>query len=352
MKKKKIIQLFAILLCLNCYSQSEIEKVIAKTDVYKLRIRHYDYEKETRLPFGKIVVIDERFDTSKLAYIQRGKTAFGRAILPTTWDNILNRHFKKVLDSSSSNDLIIVVRTFWIAANNSGSLPRHKVDETGLGVIEEFVTALDVYWHKDSVFKALYRIENNNQFVFKDFVTGDGRSFFFLPFDSVFNRLFNSDINKLIASKKEITAGAFREYYFNRKNIPILNESNINTGVYLTFNDFKQNQPAKIQYRVDRGKATDEVYLIKNGKEKLLVDFWAVFDDKKLFIKHGLNIFEAIKQNNTFEIFGGNQIVTRYFGGGGGPVSSDPSQFQTPFKTGNKILKSMMQLNMDDGILY
>ncbi|MEO5945709.1 MAG: hypothetical protein ABIP79_02755 [Chitinophagaceae bacterium] len=95
-------------------------------------------------------------------------------------------------------------------------------------------------------------------------------------------------------------------------------------------------------FKFTNGKVTDELYLVNNGKDELLTDFWGFNDGKKLFIKLGFNIFPAVPQQNTFEVFGAKHISNYH---------NNPKQGDIKITSMDLDLK-ILQLNMETGKFF
>ena len=116
------------------------------------------------------------------------------------------------------------------------------------------------------------------------------------------------------------------------------------TGVFLTFQDFLNNKPRIAQFKFKKGKLTDELYSINNGKEELLNKYWGFSDSSSLYINIGMNAFKAIRKQNTFEVVGFRHInIDKDYQSGN--IYAEPlfGQLLT-----NKTLK-IFQVNMKSG---
>ena len=75
-----------------------------------------------------------------------------------------------------------------------------------------------------------------------------------------------------------------------RKNIPILSEP-VKKGVFLTFNEFKNNQPSVISFSKKK-MPKKKIYEITDEKGNVILDYFAYYDGEKLAIaKHLADLF-------------------------------------------------------------
>jgi hypothetical protein len=125
-----------------------------------------------------------------------------------------------------------------------------------------------VYSESNSNFKPLSRIDT--------FFVNPGKikkrtadNFFFLPFDSLAKRISETNIGALLKQKRILSWKQISEHYDARFNIPILKDSVIKNGIFLSFEDFKQNKPLETNFRFSNVKLTGELYIVNNGEEKV-----------------------------------------------------------------------------------
>lgn len=96
-------------------------------------------------------------------------------------------------------------------------------------------------------------------------------------------------------------------------------------------------------FRLAKGKLTDQLYLIENGSETLLTEFWGFSDGINLFIKAGFNVYMAVRQQNSFEVYGGKYISN---------FQNNASQRDLIKINGIKVDRKILQLNMETGEFY
>ena len=166
---------------------------------------------------------------------------------------------------------------------------------------------------------------------------------FFLPFDSLARKMATTDVTLTLNKKRKLSFKEVNDFYSRRTNIPVLENTETQKGIYLTFEDFKNNKLWLTDFKFTNGKVTDELYLINNGKQTLFTDFWGFNDGKNLLIKLGFNIFSAVRQQNTFEIFGAKHI-SNYHNNPGHQAQINLSSVSLDLK--------ILQLNMETGTFF
>jgi hypothetical protein len=347
--KHRIFLIFFLILSLHKYTdaQSNYDKnIILNADAVRVSFEKNEYFRPGKIPFRNIVVYDYRFDTSKLGYLEPwlSSTRYKQIQLQSNWNQLLNNYFKNNLDSASNTTLCIYIRSFWMKRGYFDAISSKKIKVDLEGGMEEYgycKAALDVYICSDSSLQALFKIED--AFLnFYDFRKGQIDKWIFLPFDSVVHRIQKEGQILLSTQRKKLLPSEVKEFYLKRFNMPVLTNS-LKKGVFMTFNDFKKNEPVDVEIKLKKGKLTDELYIINNKNEEIVSDYWGLYDGNNLFIRSGFNVFPAIRINNSFEIYGAKYISN---------VHNLPQPGDLYRLNKMKVFKTILQINMDTGVLY
>jgi hypothetical protein len=271
-----------------------------------------------RLPFKQIMVLDKRFDTTKTGYTYDNiSNKYSKIVLQKNWSEILNEYFRDNLDTNSHQTLLIVIQAFWMQFGTLAEVQRlkkinevYKEDKDRGG---SCMAEIDVFVQSDSIFQALFKIDTT-------FLSLSGYNrnkldnFFFLPFDSMAIKINSLPISQSILNKRKIKLEEINSVYNNRFQIPILKHPIVEKGVFLSFQEFKENKPAFTQFILKKGDLTDELYIVNNGKEDIVEKYWGFVDSSGLYIHLGANAFKAIRQQNTYELVGFQHInITRNY---------------------------------------
>jgi hypothetical protein len=302
------------------------------------------YYSSQKIPFKEIQVIDKRYDTTKIGYTN--STAF-KVKLEMPWSDILNNYFKNNFDPSSGKSLVVVIKSFWLQRGVIEKFLKKKIilkdvfstGDDGGGCC---TTDIDVYTKSDNAFQALFKIDTFFINMLKNFRRNTLNQFFFLPFDSLFHKLATIDVGTLLSKRKKITFAELTNYYDGRFNLPILNDSIIRKGIFLTFDDFKKNQPSETNFNFQQGKLTDELYIGNKPNERVVDSYWGFFDGKDLYIRAGYSAFKAIRQSGSFELYGAVSISNYH---------NNPLPGDIKFNSMG-MDKKILQVNMDTGELY
>ncbi len=338
---------FYILNFANSQSKDGTEFILNADTYYLKDIQANSFYRSEKFPLKEIIVFDYRFDTTKIGYIGKAyaKYPYSKIRASSDWDHILNNYFKNNFDSSSNSTLILAIKSFWIQEGTTDELINKKVVQKNAYGKTDFggtcYAAIDLYIKSDSI-TPLFRLDDS--FInFNKFTTKKLGNFFFLPFDSIGEKIIATDIPSLLNKRKKSTINEMDSFYKKRIKLPAEIPGKNPKGIFLTFKDFINNSPLHVDFKTKQARLTDELYIINNKQEELLTDFWGFNDGSNLFIKSGFSIYRAIKQGNSFEVFGGKHISNYH-------NNSSPTDLLKINLMGidNKIL----HLNMDTGKFY
>ena len=137
---------------------------------------------------------------------------------------------------------------------------------------------------------------------------------------------FNRDVAAYESQPKK-TLSEINDFSAKRNNLVILQDSIIKKGVYLSFDEFANNQPSITDFKIKKmryGAFKSEPYLEKPDGE-MISEYWGYSDGKEMrFGKFGNeliyrngNTFEfyvLVKLNNTSDVtaaIGGNQLYLK-----------------------------------------
>ena len=312
----------------------------SKESFYSFEDIHY--LNDAKLPFKKIIVLDKSFDTTKTGYtLDKLSNRYSKIVLQKNWSEILNEYFRHNLDTNSQQNLFIVIQTFWLQFGMPAGVQRQKnINDVYKDDIDRggsVITEIDVFVQSDSSFQAFFKIEGLILSL-SAYSKNKVDNFFFLPFDSMARRINSLSVSQTILNKRKIKLDEIHTVYNKRFQLPVLNQITPEKGVFLTFQDFKENKPRYTQFGLKKGDLTDEIYILNSGREELLENFWGFFDKSGLYIRLGANVFRAIRQQDTYELVGFHHTNTY-------------RDYQTGIEFTTKSRK-IFQVNMKTGMLY
>src|SRR4030095_3852778 len=310
-----VLLVFVLIVPLSLPAQKDDTHFIKNSKENFYSFENIDYFRDHKLPFKQIVVLDKRFDTTKTGYtFDNLGNKYSKIILQKNWSEILNGYFRQNLDTNSHQTLFIVIQTFWMQFGITAEIQRlKKINE----VYKDYkdpggscTAEIDVFVQSDSNFQALFKIDTTFLSL-SNFNRNKLDYFFFMPFDSMAMKISSISVPQSISNKRKFKLDEINNFYENRFQIPVLKQATPEKGIFLSFQDFKENKPRITQFRSKKGDLTDEVYIINNGTEEMVEKYWGFFDSSGLYIHLGMNFFKAVRQQNTYELVGFLHI-TRY----------------------------------------
>jgi hypothetical protein len=257
---------------------------------------------DKKIPFGRVEIIDCRYDTSKIGFLPKGRSFKKLVVSPGLSKNVetvLNLSLKKNLDPSSSSTLVIVVKTLWLKLYLASKDKPSEAESTTLYNDLECMAKLELYAKTDSNYYPLFRIDSSFRSQ-TDIPKARGAAVM-VPFEKCLSQLATVPIENLSAFKKLSWTDVEQ---FNKKRFekPILLTDHLQKGIYLTFKDFVENKATQKEFEVHFGKSSDQLYVTENGERKLFTEFWGFCDGEKLYANGRLEFYELLRVQNSFEI--------------------------------------------------
>jgi hypothetical protein len=277
-----------------------------RLDCYNLSLPVSENEALFTLPFSFIEVVDARPDSSKLGFQRDRSFSNSRIYCAKTGaaqelQKWFNNYCKKNLDSNSSGQLLICIKKFWISDFDRSEL---KTDDKNQRFDNIYYKA-EVYYKVGEQYHPVRRIDS--VFVMKRRTQFVPPAFVEQPFKYTIALVQETDF---AAMAKKRSVERHRIDSFNRSfALPVLNDTGYRKGVFVTYAEFKNNNPSHTDFELKAGRLSDILY-VKDADGKFYVkrEVWGFFDGKNLFIRMGLNFFPLHRHNQTWEFFGTNNL--------------------------------------------
>lgn len=321
----KLTCLILLLTPLLAFAQSEKKP---STNPDRLEVKEFDLNAEPpepsteKLPFSSIKIIDSRFDTSIIGFAHNPdifdgmRNSFKRLRLKgkaaDAIQTYLQSRFENSFDSSGFT-LLIVIKKLWLSG-----IEYNKTKE--LDVSADFNSTKSLYckWEyylgKDDQYLPVKRVDtvftlvDNLDERVKEKFKKKQKDFLRSSIQLLVEMLdFSKGIQAFDQQKKK-SLQEIVNYNETRFKIPVLNNVGLAHGVFVNFEEFKNNQPSIIHFR-EKKKSTD---LLRN--QKFIEDengnqinpYWAYFDGEEIrYGKFGNEIL--YRTGNTFALF--NKMV-------------------------------------------
>jgi len=263
---------------------------------------------EKSLPFKKVVVVDSRFDTSKLGYIM-GRRHYEKlhtsGPLAEAIQQTINT-YQKPGNSLHVPTLYIFIKHLWLQQASSKEFNKQNVS-SGLTNDTFFVACkatLECYLQiDDSLYSPLFRLDTT--LVQKGILRKKAEALLSAPFQLTFQHLTRIDLNR---KRKQMSWEEVIAYDNRNKKYTRLQADTLERGIYLTFQDFLHNRVTKTSFEVQWG-LTDELYTIDGDNKKLFLELWGFCDGQKQYVKVGYNFFELSREQDTYEMIGAKKLI-------------------------------------------
>jgi hypothetical protein len=284
-----------LLLLLGCAAVAKSQS--RATELIKIQLSPINYK--SKLPFNSITIIDSRYDTSKLGYIQKGSSFKRLVVTPSVssgLSDVLNDGLRANFDVSANGLLIVVVKNLWL---------RETVNKTDLKPKSECISKLELYLKKDSSYFPLLRIDS--VYTQNDLLKNCYSTLLATSIEKTLLRLESLNL-EMVASSKKLRWEDIENFNRQRFNKPILS-SPPQKGIYLTFKDFLQNKVDPREFEVVTGTLTDQLYVKDKNDKSVLTEFWSVCDGEKIYVNGGFKFFELKKVDNGFEFWANTNFI-------------------------------------------
>jgi hypothetical protein len=319
MNKILALLTYFILNSLLLFAQNEETDVTNPGSLTKLEISLDADEKcmeKLSLPFQNIKVIDSRFDTGKIGFIPHNlfsqKRMFKRVTLKKGLANeaagFLNRYYENVF-AKNGYELLIVIKKLWFSGIDNSKTGGAELATT-FNSFYHIYCKWEFYIGKNDSYMPIIRIDTildwndtNGSFKEENFTKSK-----FSKLKSVLCAI--TELPKydtyfsLYESKAKKTMDDIVKFNENRFNLPVLKQGIFEKGVYLNFEEFKNNKPSIIDFKekkMNYGLLKKEFYLEKLNGEPVN-KYWGYSSGE--WFKYGRYGNDKIyREGNTFEFF-------------------------------------------------
>lgn len=355
--KKKLVLFVLCLLCKEILSAQGDERTVTNPGrLPNLEISLDAKEKVSaavKFPFQSFKIVDSRFDTGKIGFIPRftlsKKKAYKKAVLKAGTANAISTYLNDYYaDAFTQNgfELLIVIKRLWFSGIDNTRAGRAEI-ASSLKTYANVYCKWEFYLGKDGSYFPIKRTDTifhynqfENSFTEERFSESD---YYYIK--SVLKTMTESpDYNfylPLFNSKPKKSIEEINAYNEKRYNLPVLKDVRLLKGVYLSFEEFKNNKPSIPDFKerkMNYGLLKKEQYLETSAGD-LISDYWGYSDGE--YFRYGKYGNDKIyREGNTFEFF--VQVVDLDFDGRSTPViTKQTTRRWVPY-----------QLDMETGEIY
>jgi hypothetical protein len=319
---------------------------------------------DIQLPFKGIRIIDSRYDTSKLGYIPTDgiagkKRSYEKLVVKGGNAYGIERYYNEYYAGSftpNGFELLIVMKRFWLSGDAKSNNNRVELANS-VGAGNSIYCKWEYYLGKDGKYLPVKRIDsilvidvNLAKHIDAEFAERREPNFKF-ALKALIELLDYSNAVKQFDLQPKKTLDEIHAFNKRMNQVPVLLDSGFKKGVYLSFDDFKNNRPSIVEFREKKmhyGKLNNhtEIYL-EDMNGQTISNYWG-FSDGTTFRYGMLGNDKIYRINNTFCFFikvVGYRIDQgtegQYGGSGITNTSKDKYEVWVPF-----------QIDMETGIIY
>jgi len=387
--KKNIVLLLLINLCLLT-TQAQTAKSYKKED---FDVRHFRVKKisiaapESLLEIKNMhgmAVLDLRADTSMVGFMQKKIVdpipgLFNSAEIQTeqrvnkkpTFISLREglqretlqfiQHSINFRDDTSLPGILMVIKKLWLS--DELNLNYHIYADSrfaGPASLDVWTSGIDVtiefYLHDGNSYYPMYRYDS---VISKALTISEyGSQYIALAFQLAMGKLAQMDSRiPVIMNKTKFSLAEIKLHIQNDYNVPALRDTAFRQGVYMSFNEFKNNNPSKADFELKKDRLADIVYIKQqDGTDYVARNIWGYCDGKNVYVASADNFFLLQRIANAFYIFGAkspkrnesrnNASAGSYNGAPGAPVPYQYNNVRTA------IQLEPFQLDWSTGKLY
>lgn len=316
MKSTLVLFLFSLVSIAKAQEDVNPDKYETDFSDFKPHIIHLPYdslasERISSLQPRNVTVLDYRFDTTTLGFINKKVPKKRNLVLEQGTCAGIERFLKQQLlvsDTGSSNqyELVMVLQKLWLSDDVfiPKSDPVEYQDSLRSGVIVKaayFLKAKDAYF-------PLYRFDST--IVDTDRLRRNAGDYLAGALTASMQKLARIKVERILQSGKKYDFAYINDLYKTRFTLPVLLQQP-RKGVYLTFEEFKKNQPSITEYSLKSDESMDNLYYKdQSGKEVFLRKLYAFSDGKDFFLWSTDNFYRLYRSGNTFNLFGARSFLS------------------------------------------
>lgn len=281
-------------------------------DMVKLDLDNIKSKKDH--PFFKnISVLDIRPDTTRIGiYLFGAKLQARQFSSADPINSMLEKHLEKnLVNANEGQELMILIRKLWLTTYKRKSDYKDMKNprpERNDGIRSEILFKADCYLKQGDEWVAWMQMDT---ICYSPALINEwgGRKL---------SAVLNDFTDRLMSANRETgTRPAFNldvilAKYTNEYNKPPYTENKFAKGVYVSFDDFKNNRPSNIQYEIKQEKNFANLYLKdKEGKLYYSQRIWGFCDGEHVYAMLMGNLYSVFRTGNSYYLYGSPFIDQR-----------------------------------------
>lgn len=256
-------------------------------------------QKRTSLPFKNVFVFDKRNDTTIIGFANLDNR-FATVTLKNGTSDALEIFSKKIIDQSYKTDdeLIMVIRKLWVSQEIENEIPYDQAHKPEKKLVPGIISRFEFYIKQGYYFTALCRYDTILKFTNKrDNIPENINLIITEAFKKVGETIISNNGNTN-AKRNWAEIDSFSKQL---QNLPILTTTIYNKGVYLSYKEFKDNNPSIKDYQIKKEPHGNVLYVKdENEQEYPARKVWGFSDGANIFIQTNNNYFQLTRKEYTF----------------------------------------------------
>ena len=218
-----------------------------------------------------------------------------------------------VCDKSSSLSVVMVIKKFWISGiQDKGNSQQFNglIHDSVSQRVTTLQARIEFYLKNKTDYYALYRFDST--FTTARWPSQDAAELAEVALKASLSKLFfiSSRFPSVFAERRKFSWEEIDLHNKKGFDLPILKDSALVSGVYFSFEDFKNNAPSQKKFELSNDKLA-ALILIKDPDGKLTPasNAWGYCDGKNLFVRSLSYYFRLQRRENSFYIYGAKRYA-------------------------------------------
>jgi hypothetical protein len=285
-----------ILTASDLYSQRPPNK---SYDCYDIELGTSGESHSPSIPYSSIIVADERPDTMKAGYYYSGlkdkgaqRVCFDKG-LQYQVNSFYNARIQR--NTGTANSILACVKKLWFGTYDTTDIKENKLPIR----TRKLFLKIEFYENDRSCYYPLYRFDttiNMNE------MPGKSPAFVLeTALNASVRKMINNNINR--QHTRCLSRHQIDSFNNTANTYPIQKEKVAKKGVYMSYIEFRNNEPAYTAFNVRYSK-TGDVVTIPSADRDSVINAWAISDGKKMYVRLGSNLFELFKSGDCYDFYG------------------------------------------------
>jgi hypothetical protein len=361
------ILLFLIPFSLVAQSSKENVSIFDDIPVVYIKMKPANETEKIILPFKNIQVLDYRTDSS-IAGITNFELFTGNGRFQTKCYKFKNGAIQEIsnyikliseLTPDAVHEMAIVIRRIWIGSEFENKVKNDQDKRMQKPFLGGVRTTFEFYAAREGKYVPLKRFDTT---ISDNKMKGDeAEEYLQNCIIAAISSVSKTDIVTRVTKGNQLSFEMVDSFSTSQQKYKVFTERPLVKGVYLSYEEFKNNNPGIKDYEIKKSSQAHTLYVKdETGTEFPLRKIWGFCDGERIYIQGANAYFELEYLNHTFYCYGAKKIFMTYAipkpfrgtgiatsPGLGGIIGQSLRQ-----SSSYKLVTKLMQLDLETGILY